>query len=189
MCASKNLQALSRRGLHSTAVEVARLLYALDPEHDPRGALLYLDYLALRAKRYALLETLTQARPDEAPAPSLAFSLALGRFLAAREGSGSDDVGCTGPADEALMRAVLMYPGLVVRLMTALRVCGWRAWCMLLPNNTLDHSFQEQGVGRDAMWDGVLKHALFAHANNNNASLVHLYDLFVQRHAALWKVC
>ncbi len=127
-------QALSRRGLHTTAVEVARLLYALNPVHDPCGALLYLDYLALRAKCYTLLEFLAGARPEEAPSPSLAFSLALGRFLEAGQGGsggvdggkGGVDGGVQGKAhpDELLMRAVLMYPGLVVRLMANLRVCG-----------------------------------------------------------------
>ncbi len=47
---------------------------------------------------------------------------------------------------------------------------------------------QEQGVGRDGMWDGVLKHAFFATQHNKNASLDHLYNLFTHRHAALWKV-
>jgi hypothetical protein len=42
------LQALSRRGCHGSALEATKLLLALDPE-DPMGALLLLDYLALRA--------------------------------------------------------------------------------------------------------------------------------------------
>jgi hypothetical protein len=42
------LQALSRRGCHASALEVTKLLLALDPE-DPVGGLLLLDYLALRA--------------------------------------------------------------------------------------------------------------------------------------------
>lgn len=42
------MQALSRRGCHSSALEVTKLLLALDPE-DPMGALLMMDYSALRA--------------------------------------------------------------------------------------------------------------------------------------------
>lgn len=38
-------QALSRRGLHRTALEVCKLLLALNPL-DPMGALFALDYLA-----------------------------------------------------------------------------------------------------------------------------------------------
>ena len=38
-------QALSRRGLHKTALEVCKLLLALNPG-DPMGALFAIDYLA-----------------------------------------------------------------------------------------------------------------------------------------------
>ena len=41
-------QGLSRRGLHRTALEVAKLLLAMD-ERDPLGMLLYIDFLAVCA--------------------------------------------------------------------------------------------------------------------------------------------
>ena len=41
-------QALSRQGCHRTALEVCKLMLALEPE-DPMGALMMVDYLALRA--------------------------------------------------------------------------------------------------------------------------------------------
>lgn len=44
------MQSLSRRGLHRTALEVCKLLLALDHD-DPLGALCTIDYLALRAGR------------------------------------------------------------------------------------------------------------------------------------------
>lgn len=47
------LQALSRRGCHGSALEVTKLMLALDPE-DPMGGLLLLDYLALRAGATAM---------------------------------------------------------------------------------------------------------------------------------------
>lgn len=40
---------MHRRGCVRTALEFARALYALDPHTDPQGALLHLDFLALRA--------------------------------------------------------------------------------------------------------------------------------------------
>ena len=46
------MQALSRRGLHRTALEVCKLLLALNVD-DPLGALCTVDYLALRAGRWA----------------------------------------------------------------------------------------------------------------------------------------
>jgi hypothetical protein len=48
LCCAAVAQALSRRGCHASALEVTKLLLALDPE-DPVGGLLLLDYLALRA--------------------------------------------------------------------------------------------------------------------------------------------
>lgn len=48
LCCAVLCQALSRRGCHASALEVTKLLLALDPE-DPVGGLLLLDYLALRA--------------------------------------------------------------------------------------------------------------------------------------------
>ena len=49
------LQKLSRQGLHSTALELAKLLMALDPT-DPMGVFCWIDYLALRAHRFAFLQ-------------------------------------------------------------------------------------------------------------------------------------
>lgn len=43
-------QSLSRRGLHRTALEVCKLLLALNAD-DPLGARFAVDYLALRAGR------------------------------------------------------------------------------------------------------------------------------------------
>lgn len=42
---------LNRRGTPRTAFEFARLLFSLDPHTDPHGALLHLDYLAIKAKQ------------------------------------------------------------------------------------------------------------------------------------------
>jgi hypothetical protein len=47
------MQGLSRRGLHRTALEVCKLLMALNAD-DPLGALCTVDYLALRAGRWVM---------------------------------------------------------------------------------------------------------------------------------------
>ena len=49
------MQNLSRRGLHGTALEYAKLLLGLDPT-DPRGVLFCIDYLAIRAGQYSFLQ-------------------------------------------------------------------------------------------------------------------------------------
>ncbi|KAF8582034.1 DUF654-domain-containing protein [Ramaria rubella] len=48
---ARNVIDLNRRGTPRTAFEFARLLYGLDPHTDPHGALLHLDYLAIKAKQ------------------------------------------------------------------------------------------------------------------------------------------
>lgn len=42
---------LNRRGTPRTAFEFARMLFALEPHTDPHGALLHLDYLAIKARQ------------------------------------------------------------------------------------------------------------------------------------------
>lgn len=47
---------------------------------------------------------------------------------------------------------------------------------------------QEQGVGKDGEWGGVLRRPLFARASDGgSASLAHLAALFVERQHTLWK--
>jgi hypothetical protein len=46
MLTGRSCSDLQRRGCFRTALEFAKLLYALDPAGDPHGALLYLDFLA-----------------------------------------------------------------------------------------------------------------------------------------------
>ncbi|KDQ07759.1 hypothetical protein BOTBODRAFT_38551 [Botryobasidium botryosum FD-172 SS1] len=45
----RHIQHLERRGTTRTAFEVARLLLSLDPHTDPHGALLHLDFLAVKS--------------------------------------------------------------------------------------------------------------------------------------------
>lgn len=47
---NRHMQSLSRRGLHRTALEVAKLTLSLDPD-DPVGLLTCIDYYALLAKQ------------------------------------------------------------------------------------------------------------------------------------------
>ena len=49
------VQGLSRKGLHATAFELAKLLLLLDPD-DPSGALFCIDYFALRSQNLRWLQ-------------------------------------------------------------------------------------------------------------------------------------
>ncbi|KAH9810580.1 transcriptional repressor TCF25-domain-containing protein [Melampsora americana] len=48
----KSMQLLARRGCWRTALETCKLLLAMDPYEDPYGALLWIDFLAPKAKQY-----------------------------------------------------------------------------------------------------------------------------------------
>jgi hypothetical protein len=93
---------LQRRGCVRTALEFARLLYSLDPYTDPHGALLHLDYLALKCGAGAWLLDLWvahAARTDESYAgrvnvtalPSWPYARALA--LRMQEDADKDTVG------------------------------------------------------------------------------------------------
>ena len=71
------MQTLSRRGLHRTALEVGKLLLALNGD-DPMGAMCCIDYLALRAGQHDWLQRL--AAEQGAGLPNMVYSLALSRW-------------------------------------------------------------------------------------------------------------
>ncbi|KAL4430372.1 hypothetical protein ABPG77_002178 [Micractinium sp. CCAP 211/92] len=180
ICLFRYMQSLSRRGLHRTALEVCKLLLALNAD-DPLGALQTIDYLALRAGRYDFLYRLAERHGGDGSAallPNFVFSQALARWYQEQEGSpskarSSDAGGSSGggsehrPSADLLVKAVLLYPEAVVRLQREL---------------------QSKGMGKDAEWAAVLRQPLFAQASDGgSASLAHLFDLWVERQHLLWK--
>ena len=56
----RRIQSLARRGLHRAAMEFSKLLLALDPDSDPCGALLCIDYHALKAEQHAYVLQLAE---------------------------------------------------------------------------------------------------------------------------------
>jgi hypothetical protein len=96
---------LQRRGCVRTAFEFARLLYSLDPWNDPYGALLHLDYLALKTgmvqwlldvfDHFSLLRKNGQHHKGRID-PSLLPGWVYARALALRisEDDKKDKVGC-----------------------------------------------------------------------------------------------
>ena len=87
---------LQRRGCVRTSFEFARLLYGLDPATDPHGALLHLDYLAVKAGMQQWLLDIWDAqskfKDDEwkgrvhvRALPGWAYSRALAMYI--KEGS------------------------------------------------------------------------------------------------------
>ncbi|KAL3162159.1 hypothetical protein ABBQ32_009867 [Trebouxia sp. C0010 RCD-2024] len=183
----KQTQNLSRRGLHGTALEYAKLLLGMDPA-DPRGVLFCIDYLAIRAGQFNFLKRLTAQDESISQLPNFVYSTLLADFrertghTASKQGRGSGFAPAAAPAtsstseaeasgeaslESRLSQAVMMYPVVVVRLMDKLK---------------------DKGVGKDAEWGSLLEKAPLRHADDlDSASLSHAVDIFVERHHLLWK--
>ncbi|KAJ1785006.1 hypothetical protein LPJ59_006236, partial [Coemansia sp. RSA 2399] len=84
----RHMQFLARRGCWRTAFEVNKVLLSLDPAHDPFGALVTLDFHALKAAQYEYVERFA-AQWAWAPVrmmPGWGFSRALAAFMLERRG-------------------------------------------------------------------------------------------------------
>lgn len=92
---------LARRGCVRTSFEFARLLYGLDPATDPHGALLHLDFLAIKAgmqdwlldmwdTQCQLTEAEWQGRAHVRALPGWAYARALALYI--QEEAQNDEV-------------------------------------------------------------------------------------------------
>lgn len=181
---------LGRRGLHRTALEVSKLLLALDDD-DPMGALFVLDYYAMRSGQHAFLRRFVNqyggGDGSTALLPNMAYSLALSSWYEEQgsRGSGKDGDkarsrrereasgnGADGPAleissSDVLAKAILLHPLVVVRLQTKLK---------------------DKGVGTGSVWATSLSSPPFsATLQGGNVGLSHLVDIFVERQHLMWK--
>ncbi|KAI8336928.1 transcriptional repressor TCF25-domain-containing protein [Blakeslea trispora] len=113
----RHIQFLTRRGCWKTAFEFNKLLFSLDPESDPLGSLLSLDYHALASRDYGYLIQFatewktagTQYPVDLLDMPNMAYSAAYAQFK-------------LDPtmADPMLQRAIQKYPLVYGRLLQKL---------------------------------------------------------------------
>ncbi|KAL1938621.1 hypothetical protein VTO73DRAFT_11436 [Trametes versicolor] len=117
---------LQRRGCVRTAFEFARLMYALDPWSDPHGAILHLEYLAIKTGMTQWLIDLwdlfepdveKEAKDGKSPylrrlvpniMPGMAYSRALALFI--REEASHED---HERSTEALKDAITKFPPVV----------------------------------------------------------------------------
>ncbi|CEI97803.1 hypothetical protein RMCBS344292_11928 [Rhizopus microsporus] len=103
----RHIQFLARRGCWRTAFEFNKLLFALDPEHDPLASLLTLDHYALIAKDYEYVLKMYHEwknRRELYPAdlsnmPNFAFSAAYAQFKLPNESS-----------NELIQHAIAKFP-------------------------------------------------------------------------------
>ncbi|KAG0099132.1 Transcription factor 25 [Podila epicladia] len=104
----RHIQFLGRRGCWRTAFEFNRLLLSLDPVHDELGALLSIDFYALKAQEYNYLKRLYERLQDDHgldQQPNFAYSIAMAQFhLETAEGKDHTE------SSKLLQRAIVLFP-------------------------------------------------------------------------------
>ncbi|KAI0285130.1 transcriptional repressor TCF25-domain-containing protein [Russula aff. rugulosa BPL654] len=167
---------LQRRGLYRTAFEFAKLLLSLDPWSDPHGALLHLDFLAIKCAMHSWLlsfsevfSSKTSGHSSELEEPQSGYhpvcvlpGWAYARALAFRA-EGDDHA---SQSTKALRKAILEFPSVVPLLADKAEI-------------TLSAEARSHPAFR-----------IFTHHGNDLAeeSLLHLLShIYVQRSHALWK--
>ena len=187
---SLHVASLSRRGCHRAAFELSKLLFKLDMR-DPTGVLLRLDYAAIRAEKMqwllSFLDTYAHSASGDSGRlslgvmPNFSFGRALAKFLLCEEarnkaGSGSRQASSSSSAaskravderaaDDALAAALALHPGLFLRLVSKLPIAS------------------------DKDWTFAMSHAFFVSSasDESSATLVHLFDIYVERSCVLWR--
>lgn len=116
----RHIQFLGRRGCWRTAFEFNKLLLSLDPHNDPLGALLSIDFYALKAQEYDYLKRLYERLKQDHGLdrmPNFLYSIALAQFhLESTQGqqgnnsSGSSNTDKHEESSKLLQKAILMFP-------------------------------------------------------------------------------
>ncbi|KAI8971451.1 transcriptional repressor TCF25-domain-containing protein [Mycotypha africana] len=128
----RHIQFLTRRGCWRTAFEFNKMLFALDPNEDPLGALISMDYHALSAHDYDYVIRMVQHWKTEGTIypkeledmPNFAYSLALASFKNLQQKGGSkknrDNDDEDDHPDDLLKSAIQKYPLIYCQLMEKL---------------------------------------------------------------------
>jgi hypothetical protein len=78
------------RACYRTSLEFCKLLLGLDPDSDPMGVLLMIDFYAIRASQYAWFARLYdewEATKNLSQLPNWAFGVAAAHFHIAHDGN------------------------------------------------------------------------------------------------------
>lgn len=119
------------RACYRTALEFCKLLLSLDPEGDPLGIILAIDFYALRAREYKWLLQLFEEWENWknlSQLPNFAFSIAITHYYLTID----RDKDLTA-ANQLLQNALITFPGV---LMPLLEKC-----CVQADSRVSSHSF------------------------------------------------
>ncbi|KAJ2793708.1 Transcription factor 25 [Coemansia furcata] len=104
----RHMQFMARRGCWRTAFEVNKVLLSLDPVADPYGALLTLDFHALKSHQYEYVRQFVRDWSwSSVDLPNWAFSRALAEFMMEQQH------GSAAHSMELLVQAILKFPTVV----------------------------------------------------------------------------
>nr|XP_022911646.1 transcription factor 25-like [Onthophagus taurus] len=124
----KHLLFVGGRACYRTALEFCKLLLSLDPDKDPLGVKLAIDFYALRSREYRwFIDFYEELEPTKnlSQLPNFAFSVAAAHFHLAD--------GDLSHADDLLQDALLMFPGVLKPLLEK---------CSVQPDNRVsNHAF------------------------------------------------
>lgn len=158
----KHLTFVGQRACYRTALEICRLLLSLDPEEDPLGVILCIDFYALRSMKY---EWLICAYEEWEPVrnvsqlPNFAFSVAMAYFQLDDPGSENKLM-----SNDLLQKALIMFPGVLLPLLDK---------CSVQPDSRVStHPF----FTTKAMM-------------SQSSSLNQLIQLYICRNYHMWKEC
>ncbi|XP_054275813.1 transcription factor 25 [Macrosteles quadrilineatus] len=111
----KHLTFVGARACYRTALEFCKLLLSLDPDNDPLGIVLAIDFYALRAQKYNwLIRFASDWEPTRnlSQLPNFAFSIAVAHFQLGQD---------VELAHHLLQNALIMFPGVLLPLLSK---CG-----------------------------------------------------------------
>ena len=102
------------RACHRTALEFCKLALGLDPDNDPLGVLLMIDFYAIRAQQFQWFVEFVSSwdmTKNLTMLPNMAFSVALAHFYMAKNPE------ITPEADARIQKALIDFPGVLLPLL------------------------------------------------------------------------
>ncbi|KAL0354358.1 UNVERIFIED_CONTAM: Transcription factor 25 [Sesamum radiatum] len=162
-----HMKNMDRRGCHRSALEICKFLLSLDSD-DPMGAMLSIDYYALRAEEYAWLEQFAEEyRSDNSLwlFPNFSYSLAVCRFyLEKGELLNNREMAIGKAASCDLMKqALMLHPSVLKKLVVKVPL-------------------------KDRIWTTLLQNSFFQSEQTGSPSLDHLIAIYVERSYIIWRL-
>ena len=109
----RHINNVGARACHRTALEFCKLTLGLDPDNDPLGILLMLDFYAIRAQQHSWFIDFVESWDPQrnlTQLPNMAYSIALAKFYGSKTNDLSD-------ADEKIQKALIEFPGVLLPLL------------------------------------------------------------------------